>query len=112
MEKSSISGTRSILDWICTANTSKTIGNVYRRQHTRWLDGRQKERRRKKPVENQQSITTYFSLIPAGKALSDGVILSGLDSFTWTCTETPSWGRITWLADFIIAENLLYILLK
>ena len=62
-KKSSISGTQSILDWICTANTSETIGNVYRRQHTRWLDGQQKERRRKKPVENQQSITTYFSLI-------------------------------------------------
>ena len=63
LKKSSISGTRSILDWICTANTSETIGNVYRHQHTRWMDGRQKEHRRKQPNENQQSITTYFSLI-------------------------------------------------
>ena len=62
-KKSSISGTKSILDWISTANTSKTIGKVYRRQHNRWLDGRQKERRRKQPIEKQQSITTYFSLL-------------------------------------------------
>ena len=37
--KSSINGTKSILDWISTVNTSKTISKVYRRQHNRWMDG-------------------------------------------------------------------------
>ena len=41
MEKSPISGTRSILDWICTANTSETIGNVYRcQQKGGWMDNK------------------------------------------------------------------------
>ena len=62
-KKSSVSGTKSILDWLSTANTSQNIAKVYKRQHKLWMDGRQKERRRKQPLEKQRSIMTYFSLV-------------------------------------------------
>ena len=47
------SGQRSI------ANTSQNIGKVYKCQHKIWMDGRQKERRRKQPIEKQRSILTF-----------------------------------------------------
>ena len=38
-KQSSINGTKSILDWLSTANTSQNIGKVYKRQHKIWMDG-------------------------------------------------------------------------
>ena len=62
-KQSSINGTKNILDWLSTANTTQKIGTVYKGQHKIWMDGRQKERRRKQPLEKQRSIMTYFSLV-------------------------------------------------
>ena len=70
--------TTSIVDWIWNVNSTKTIDRLYYQQHKRWMDGRQKERRRIPTNKNQQTITNYQLLFIIFKHLNSFFLVTAV----------------------------------